>query len=73
MKRGHVKGCLCAYIRLSEEDPNVFKISQMVVEPNMQRKGLGTQVLTELTKTAFERVNEIYLNASLHAILMYQN
>ncbi|WP_367889026.1 GNAT family N-acetyltransferase [Moritella viscosa] len=64
---------MCAYIRLSEEDPNVFKISQMVVEPNMQRKGLGTQVLTELTKTAFERVNEIYLNASLHAILMYQN
>ncbi len=51
----------------------MFKISQMVVEPNMQRKGLGTQVLTELTKTAFERVNEIYLNASLHAILMYQN
>ncbi|WP_370429920.1 GNAT family N-acetyltransferase [Moritella viscosa] len=46
---------MCTYVRLSEEDPNVFTISKMVVQPNMQRKGLGTQVLTELTKTAFER------------------
>lgn len=65
--------CLCAYGRLSEEKLNVFKISQMVVQPNMQGKGLGTQILTELTKTAFEKgANEIYLNARLHAISMYQ-
>ncbi len=32
---------LCAYGRLSEESPRIFKISQMVVRPNMQGQGLG--------------------------------
>ncbi|WP_244204743.1 GNAT family N-acetyltransferase [Vibrio rhodolitus] len=65
---------LYAYGRLSEGRPNQFKISQMVVRPDMQGQGLGTQVLTKLTDIARERkAKQIYLNARLHAIKMYEN
>lgn len=66
-------GSLCAYGRLSEETPGIFKISQMVVRPNMQGRGLGTRVLTKLTNMAIEEgAQEIYLNARLHAVTMYE-
>lgn len=64
---------LCAYGRLSEESPRIFKISQMVVRPNMQGQGLGTRVLTKLTHEALAKgADEIYLNARLHAVSMYE-
>ncbi|MFM2478687.1 GNAT family N-acetyltransferase [Celerinatantimonas sp. MCCC 1A17872] len=64
---------LCAYGRLSEESPRRFKISQMVVRPNMQGQGLGTRVLTKLTHEALAKgAEEIYLNARLHAVSMYE-
>ncbi|MGO3055556.1 GNAT family N-acetyltransferase [Halomonas sp. AOP43-A1-21] len=64
---------LCAYGRLSEESHRVFKISQMVVRPNMQGQGLGTRVLTKLTHEALANgAKEIYLNARLHAVSMYE-
>ena len=66
-------GSLCAYGRLSEESPRRFKISQMVVRPSMQGQGLGTRVLTKLTHEALEKgAEEIYLNARLHAVSMYE-
>ncbi|MCY9803448.1 GNAT family N-acetyltransferase [Vibrio scophthalmi] len=66
-------GLLCAYGRLSEESPRLFKISQMVVLPNMQGRGLGTRVLTKLIHEAFAKgAEEIYLNARLHAVSMYE-
>ena len=64
---------LCAYGRLSEERPRIFKISQMVVRPNMQGQGLGTSVLEKLTHEALAKgAQEIYLNARLHAVSMYE-
>lgn len=67
------KNLLCAYGRLSEERPHIFKISQMVVRPHMQRQGLGTKVLTKLTNVALENgAKEIYLNARLQAVTMYE-
>ncbi|WP_394210183.1 GNAT family N-acetyltransferase [Enterovibrio calviensis] len=36
---------LLAYGRLSEEQPHAFKISQMVVRPDMQGKGLGSPLV----------------------------
>lgn len=66
-------GLLYAYGRLSEESPRRFKISQMVVRPNMQGQGLGTRVLIKLTHEAFVKgAEEIYLNARLHAVSMYE-
>ncbi len=66
-------GSLCAYGRLSEESPRVFKISQMVVRPDMQGQGIGTIVLTKLTNEALAKgAEEIYLNARLHAVSMYE-
>lgn len=66
-------GALCAYGRLSEESPRRFKISQMVVCPKRQGQGLGTRVLTQLIHIAIEmHAEEIYLNARLHAVSMYQ-
>ncbi len=66
-------GSLCAYGRLSEESLGIFKISQMVVRPDMQGQGLGTSVLTKLTHEALEKgAEEIYLNARLHAVSMYE-
>lgn len=66
-------GSLCAYGRLSEESPRIFKISQMVVRPDLQGQGLGTSVLTKLTHDALEKgAEEIYLNARLHAVSMYE-
>ncbi|ASK18734.1 MULTISPECIES: GNAT family N-acetyltransferase [unclassified Halomonas] len=66
-------GSLCAYGRLSEAIPRIFKISQMVVRPDMQGQGLGTSVLTKLTHEALEKgAEEIYLNARLHAVSMYE-
>ncbi|WP_050905260.1 GNAT family N-acetyltransferase [Vibrio campbellii] len=66
-------GALCAYGRLSAEGSRLFKISQMVVQPSMQGKGLGTKVLTKLTHMAIEKgAEEIYLNARLHAVSMYE-
>ena len=66
-------GVLCAYGRLSEETPHIFKISQMVVRPEMQGKGLGTQILTKITNIALEKcAKEVYLNARLHAVPMYE-
>ncbi|MBE0405286.1 GNAT family N-acetyltransferase [Halomonas citrativorans] len=57
-------GSLCAYGRLSEESPRIFKISQMVVRPDMQGQGLGASILTKLTHEALEKgAEEIYLNA----------
>lgn len=51
----------------------MFKISQMVVQPTLQGKGLGTQILTQLSNIALEQgANRIYLNARLHAVSMYQ-
>ncbi|MGP9767733.1 GNAT family N-acetyltransferase [Halomonas sp. AOP13-D3-9] len=66
-------GSLCAYGRLSEESSRIFKISQMVVRPDMQGQGLGTSVLTKLTNIALEKgAQKIYLNARLHAVKMYE-
>ncbi|MBP0049961.1 GNAT family N-acetyltransferase [Marinobacterium sp. AK62] len=67
------RGSLYAYGRLSEEGPRLFKISQVVVRPNMQGQGLGTRVLGKLMDLALDRgAEEIYLNARLHAISMYE-
>ncbi|MBC3767132.1 GNAT family N-acetyltransferase [Neptunicella marina] len=67
------RNSLYAYGRLSEESPGVFKISQMVVRPDMQGQGLGTRILAKLTHTACENgAQVIYLNARLHAVTMYQ-
>ncbi len=64
---------LCAYGRLSEESSRLFRISQMVVQPDMQGQGLGTRVLTKLTHVALEKgAEEIYLNARLPAVSMYE-
>ncbi|MBD1559874.1 GNAT family N-acetyltransferase [Vibrio sp. S9_S30] len=66
-------GSLLAYGRLSDEGGKIFKISQMVVQPNMQGKGLGTKVLSKLIDTALELgAIEIYLNARLHAVSLYE-
>ncbi len=67
------RGALCAYGRLSEEYSRLFKVSQMVVQPSMQGQGLGTKVLTKLMHMALEKgAEEIYLNARLHAVSMYE-
>ncbi|MDD1794541.1 GNAT family N-acetyltransferase [Enterovibrio sp. ZSDZ42] len=64
---------LLAYGRLSEEQPHAFKISQMVVRPDMQGKGLGSAVLNELIQLAAKHnAKEISLNARLHAVPMYE-
>jgi predicted GNAT family N-acyltransferase len=60
-------------LRLSELEKGVFKISQMVVQPQMQGKGLGSRVLTELVDIALAKgAIEVCLNARLHAVSMYK-
>ncbi|WP_028025325.1 GNAT family N-acetyltransferase [Enterovibrio calviensis] len=64
---------LLAYGRLSEVQPNEFKISQMVVRPDRQGKGLGSAVLSELIQIATKHnATAISLNARLHAVPMYE-
>ncbi|MCE4937550.1 GNAT family N-acetyltransferase [Aliivibrio fischeri] len=66
------QGDLYAYGRLSETAKGIFKISQMVVKPKIQGKGLGSRVLSELVNSALEKgAKEVFLNARLHAVSMY--
>ncbi|MUL17337.1 GNAT family N-acetyltransferase [Aliivibrio fischeri] len=67
------KSELYAYGRLSEIAKGIFKISQMVVQPKMQGKGLGTRILSELVNLALEKgAEEVFLHARLHAVVMYE-
>jgi predicted GNAT family N-acyltransferase len=61
------------YGRLSQNSPSEFKIYQMVVAPDYQKRGLGTRILQALTQAAKARgANLVVLNARIAKISFYQ-
>ncbi|USH05177.1 GNAT family N-acetyltransferase [Grimontia kaedaensis] len=65
-------GELLAYGRLTKRDDSIMQISQMVVSPDHQRKGLGEAILSRLIVHAKKHLTKnIILNARLHATPLY--
>ena len=63
-----------AYGRLECINDYEFQISQMVVEPQYQRQGLGTLILEKLSTIAVDKgASTLVLNARVTKILFYQN
>ncbi|WP_281545832.1 GNAT family N-acetyltransferase [Grimontia sp. SpTr1] len=66
-------GELLAYGRLTKRDDSTMQISQMVVSPDHQRKGLGESILSRLVAHAKKHLTKnIILSARLHAMPLYE-
>lgn len=66
-------GELLAYGRLTKRDDSTMQISQMVVSPDHQRKGLGEAILSRLVAHAKKHLTKnIILSARLHAMPLYE-
>ncbi|WP_325895391.1 GNAT family N-acetyltransferase [Grimontia sp. NTOU-MAR1] len=66
-------GELLAYGRLTKRSNSAMQISQMVVSPKHQRKGLGEAILSRLVIHAKEHeTKSIILSARLHAMPLYE-
>ena len=64
---------LQAYGRLSEMSVGNYQISQMVVSPDLQGQGLGSEILQQLVNLALtKKARLIFLNARLSALTFYQ-
>ncbi|MBE1277849.1 GNAT family N-acetyltransferase [Enterovibrio baiacu] len=65
-------GALLAYLRLTEASDKHFQLSQMVVTPKHQGKGLGRRLVTEAIQYLRVRsATHVTLSARLHAIRLY--
>lgn len=65
--------CVLAYGRLGQNSANEFQIYQMVVEPEWQGQGLGTQILEALAEVATQRgATLLVLNARVTKAGFYQ-
>ncbi|MGF1704408.1 GNAT family N-acetyltransferase [Enterovibrio baiacu] len=65
-------GALLAYLRLTEASDKHFQLSQMVVTPKHQGKGLGRRLVTEAIQYLRARsATDVTLSARLHAIRLY--
>lgn len=66
-------GSLVAYGRLSELETGVFKISQVVVRPELQRQGHASRLVTVLVNRAMTvGATRIELNAQVSARALYK-
>ena len=64
---------LVAYGRLTKLKPDSVQISQMVVDTDYQRQGLGSLILGEMMSTATtECASDIFLHARLHSVKFYR-
>ena len=64
---------LIAYARLSELKKGEFKISQVVVEPEHQGKGLGTGIISHVIEAARSvGAGQLELNAQVSASELYK-
>ena len=62
-----------AYGRLDRKSSDEFQICQMVVEPEYQRQGLGTLILSQLTQVAINQgASLVILNARVTKVHFYQ-
>ena len=62
-----------AYGRLSQKTSDLFQIYQMVVEPDYQKQGLGTQILQTLVELAIaEGAKKLILHARVSKIDFYR-
>ena len=62
-----------AYGRLSRKSSDLFQIYQMVVEPDYQQQGLGTQILQTLVELAIAKgAKKLLLNARVSKIGFYR-
>ena len=65
-------GALLAYLRLTEVPDKHFQLSQMVVTPKDQGKGLGRRLVSEAIQYVKARsATDVTLSARLHAIRLY--
>ena len=65
-------GALLAYLRITEASDKHFQLSQMVVTPKHQGKGLGRRLVTEAIQYLRVRsATDVTLSARLHAIRLY--
>ncbi|PMN70036.1 GNAT family N-acetyltransferase [Enterovibrio norvegicus] len=68
------EGTLVAYLRLTETSENHYQLSQMVVTPKDQGKGLGHRLVTEAIQYLRARsATDVTLSARLHAIRLYRS
>lgn len=66
-------GCVIAYGRLAQQHPFECQIYQMVVAPQYQGQGFGTQLLEALTEIAVDRgIQNIVLHARVAKAGFYQ-
>ncbi len=69
-----LQGNLIAYGRLSKLEEAEFKISQVVVEPEMQRKGYGKELLAFIIKVAKDLgAKSLLLNSQKFATRLYES
>ena len=63
---------LVAYARLTDQGSKTYKISQVVVQPAMQRKGFGTKLLKKMLSHAQEiGATRVELNSQVSAKGIY--
>lgn len=68
-----IQGCVAAYGKLTTHKNLVYRLGQMVVEPNYQRQNLGRQIVLTLIDLAKQQgAITLTLNARLAAVGFYQ-